>query len=46
MQNQDVTDEVKSLFLATVNKTETENEATVNGREAKDGTVTENETSG
>lgn len=27
-----------------VNKTETENEATVNGTEAKDGTVTENET--
>lgn len=27
-----------------MNKTETENEATVNGREAKDGTVTENET--
>lgn len=44
MQNQDVTEEVNSLFLGTVNKTETENEATVNGREAKDGTVTENET--
>lgn len=44
MQNQDVTKEVNSLFLGTVNKTEIENEAAVNGREAKDGTVTENET--
>lgn len=44
MQNQDVTKEVNSLFLGTVNKTETENEATVSGREAKGETGTENET--
>lgn len=39
-----MTEEVNSLVLGAMNKTETENEATVNGTEAKDGTVTENET--